>query len=214
MRLALAFVAAAVFAASAGSAWCQTDQPVSPAASVAPATAIEAPASVRIPAGTLIQVEITEPLSSRTSQVGQTFGLRLVEPITIDGAIIVDVGAQGGGEVIDAHRSGMGGRQGKLIVSGRYIEIGGQHARIRGMQILAAGEDNTREAVNTAIIVGGAVGATIGLMIQGGEIDIPAGMRAEARIATEVTVTTQAPLDAGNIGPPVETSAVVGGQQQ
>lgn len=140
--------------------------------------------TVQIPAGTLIVLEFTEGLSSRANTLGQLFGLRLAEPIVVNGEIAVPAGILGGGEVIDAHRSGMGGRQGVLNVSGRYIEVGGQRVRIRGMQVLAAGEDNTREAVNTAIIVGGAVGATIGILIQGGEVEIPVGTRANARIAT------------------------------
>lgn len=145
-------------------------------------------ATIVIPADTQILVEFTEALSSRTTQTGRLFGLRLVQPIVIDGVEVVPAGTIGGGEVIDAHRSGMGGRQGVLNLSGRYLEIGGQRVRIRGMQVFSAGEDNTREAVNSMIIIGGAVGATLGIIIQGGEVEIPAGSRAQARIAAATTV--------------------------
>jgi hypothetical protein len=157
----------------------------SPQLAAVPAQPAEpAPSMVQIPAGTPIVVEFSEALSSRTTQMGYLFALRLAEPIIINDEIAVPAGAVGGGEVIDAHRSGMGGRQGVLTLSGRFIEVGGQRIRIRGMQVLAAGEDNTREAVNTTLIVGGAVGATIGLLIQGGEVEIPVGARANAIIAT------------------------------
>ena len=142
-------------------------------------------AMVRVPAGTVIAVELAEPLSSRTSQTGQTFALRLAEPIIINDEIAVPAGAVGGGEVIDAHRSGMGGREGKLIVSGRYIEVNGQRVRIRGMQILMAGEDLSRDAVTVSLIpyVG-----IIGGFVQGGEVELPVGTRAQARLAVDIEV--------------------------
>jgi hypothetical protein len=157
------------------------------------ATTVEpaAPATIRIPAGTLLQFEFAELLSSRTSTVGQTFALRLAEPIVIDGQTIVEAGAIGGGEVIDAARSGMGGRQGKLIVSGRYVELQGQRARIRGLQGVLAGEDNSREAVNTMMLV--PYVGFLGGFIQGGEIEIAAGTRAEARLAVDVVLTLPQP---------------------
>lgn len=144
------------------------------------------PQSIRISAGTTIVVEFTETLSSRTSQTGQLVALRLAEPIVVDGLTIVEAGATGGGEVIDAARSGIGGRNGKLIISGRYIEVAGQRARIRGLQAVLAGEDNSREAVNTMIVV--PYVGWVGGFITGGEIEIPAGTRAQARLAADVVV--------------------------
>lgn len=184
MRLALA---AATVLAWPGLIMAQTPT----ASDIAPA-AVEAtaPQSVRIPAGTTIVVEFTETLSSRTSQTGQLVSLRLAEPIAIDGQTIVEAGAAGGGEVIDAAHSGIGGRNGKLIISGRYIEIAGQRARIRGLQAVLAGEDNSREAV-TAMIVVPYVG-WVGGFITGGEIEIPAGTRAQARLAADIAVPPSA----------------------
>jgi hypothetical protein len=171
-----------------------------------PATApAAAAAEVVIPAGTTITVEFTETLSSHDSQTGQLVGLRLVEPLVVEGRTIAEPGAVGGGEVIDASRSGMGGRSGKLIVSGRFIEVGGQHARIRGLQVVIAGEDNSREAVNTMILV--PYVGWMGGFIQGGEISIPAGTRAQARFATEVHVPLSAlPTVVATTAPPDPTA--------
>ena len=206
MRWLLQMLATACLV-SAPNALAQSNEPA-PAAAEAAVTAtqqdLSAPpaptasaATTVIPAGTEIVLEFTEALSSRTTQTGHLFGLRLAQPIVIDGVEVAPAGAVGGGEVIDAHRSGMGGRQGVLNLSGRYLEIGGQRIRIRGMQVFSAGEDNTREAVNSTMLIGGAVGATIGLLIQGGEVEIPVGSRAQARIAAAVSVPTpegQTPL--------------------
>lgn len=182
-------------------AWAQTE-PVAGEAATAEAAAIvltPAATTVEVPANTPILLEFTEALSSRTAQTGYMFGLRLAEPIVINGEVVVPAGLIGGGEVIDAHHSGMGGRQGVLTLSGRFIDIRGQRIRIRGMQVFSAGEDNTREAVNTTILVGGAVGATIGLLIQGGEVEIPVGARAQAR--TAIAFSAPAPSSPSEASP-------------
>lgn len=189
MRWVQVLAAGLMLAAPAAVAQTAETVPVPSVTFVAPPTP-EAPATVTIPAGTEIVVEFVEAQSSRTSQTGALVTLRLADPIVINGQTIVPAGAVAGGEVIDAARSGMGGRQGKLIISGRFVEIAGQRTRIRGLRVFAAGEDNSREAVNTMILV-----PYVGFMggfIQGGETEIPAGSRAQARIAVDVIVPVSA----------------------
>ncbi|MCX7359116.1 MAG: hypothetical protein NT015_13360 [Alphaproteobacteria bacterium] len=223
MRIIIGAVAA-MLAATPGLALGQTNEPaqvVTQAAIGAPVEApvvapVEAPTTITIPAGTTIVVEFSETLSSRTSSTGQLVGLRLRDPLVVDGRTIAEAGAIGGGEVIDASRSGMGGRSGKLIVSGRFMEIAGQRARIRGLQVVIAGEDNSREAVNTMMLV--PYVGWMGGFIQGGEIEIPAGTRAEARLTTNLVVPLSAlsaptaETQSDNAAPltaPTETTAVV-----
>jgi hypothetical protein len=162
-------------------------EPSPPAATEQP---VEAPQSLTIPAGTVVEVELTEALSSRTSKQQQLFGLRLTAPIIVNGREVAPVGAVGGGEVIDAAPAAFGGRQGRIIVSGRYIEIGGQRARIRGMQITAAGAQRTNTALAVSMIPYAGVA---GIFVQGGNIEIPAGARGSARIAENVEVRLEPP---------------------
>ncbi|MBC7769904.1 MAG: hypothetical protein H7124_14065 [Phycisphaerales bacterium] len=165
-------------------------------------TAAPDEATIRIPAGTVIQVEFTHILSSHSSQVGQPFALRMVEPIIVDGVVAVLEGAEGGGEVIDAQAGGLGGRQGKLIVSGRHMILNGQRVRIRGLQVVTAGTDRTRDAVNMSLVpyVG-----VVAILVEGGEVEIAAGTRAEARIAADVVV-------ARPLASPAETAAATAHQ--
>jgi hypothetical protein len=206
-------VIAAVVAMAAGPALAQAPEEAAPVEQAAPLVA-EAPASIRIPAGTVVQVELTEALSSETSEQEQLFGLRLAEPIVIDGRDLVPAGAEGGGEVIDAAPSAFGGRQGRLIISGRYIEIGGQRVRIRGMQITAAGDHR----VNTALAVSMIPYAGIaGIFVQGGEVEIPVGARGTARLAADVDIPIAAPAAAEEAAapPPEElVQASHGGENQ
>jgi len=181
-----ALIATALLLATLGTAQAQDTATAQPAAVTAPA-ADPAPAAptIRIPPGMTVQVEITDALSSRTSQRGDTFALRLVEPIVLNSEVVVPAGAVGGGEVIDAQRSGIGGRQGQLIVAGRFLEINGQQVRLRGMQILGSGED--RSGTSTGVSMIPYVGV-VGIFVQGGEIEFQPGVRASARLATEVLV--------------------------
>lgn len=189
MRIMIGAVAA-LMAATPGSAHAQTSEPALAAVEAPAVVAAEIPTTITIPAGTTIVVEFSETLSSATTLTGQLIGLRLRDPLVVDGRTIAEAGAIGGGEVIDAARSGMGGRSGKLIVSGRFMEIAGQRARIRGLQVVVAGEDNSREAVNTMMLV--PYVGWMGGFIEGGEIEIPAGTRAEARLTTNLVIPLSA----------------------
>ncbi|MEQ1489765.1 MAG: hypothetical protein ABL932_04370 [Terricaulis sp.] len=189
MRIMIGAVAA-LMAATPGPAHAQTSEPAPAAVEAPAAVTAEIPTTITIPAGTTIVVEFSETLSSATTLTGQLIGLRLRDPLVADGRTIAEAGAIGGGEVIDAARSGMGGRSGKLIVSGRFMEIAGQRARIRGLQVVVAGEDNSREAVNTMMLV--PYVGWMGGFIEGGEIEIPAGTRAEARLTTNLVIPLSA----------------------
>ena len=155
--------------------------PVPPAVQADAAAAISTPAIVRIPAGTSVNVELVDALSSETTLPMMHFALRLVDPIVIDGHELAPAGLLGDGEVIDAVPSGMGGRQGRLITSGRYLDFNGQHVRIRGLQWGAAGTDRSNAALGVSFFAGAA-----GFLVQGGEVHMPAGTRGVARLAVDV----------------------------
>lgn len=175
-------ILAFVCALAAGDAAAQIAAPVIEANLVAQ-DIVQQPAPRRIPAGAAIAVELAEPLSSRTSKQEQTFALRLAQPIMIGNEVVVAAGAVGGGEVIDAAPSAFGGRQGRLILSARFIEIGGQRVRIRGLQFSAAGKDRSGAVMATSFIPYAGVAS---IFIHGGEVVIPEGTQGVALLATDV----------------------------
>jgi hypothetical protein len=150
-----------------------------PAAVAAPA----APGFVRLPAGAQLEVELVDPLSSATSKLGDRFALRLAAPIVSGGVELAPAGALGEGEVIDAARAGMGGKQGKLIISARRLDLAGRQVRIRGMSLMAAGK--SRVDLATGVMLVPYVGVA-SILIEGGEIQIPAGARGTVRLAEDV----------------------------
>ncbi len=154
-----------------------------------PPVAAPAPRTLRLPAGTQVEVELVDKLSSSVNKLGDRFAIRLAQPISAQGGIdLVAAGAVGQGEVIDVARAGMGGKQGKLIISARYLDLNGRQVRIRGMTLLASGKSRVDLATGVLLVPYAGVAAAF---IQGGEIEIPAGARATVRLAEDLDL----PLD-------------------
>lgn len=185
----IALSAAALFSAPCFAQTADTQvPPVAQEATMAAAEtpAVAAPGSIRIPAGTVVQVEFVEAISSNGSRQGDMFAIRLVEPITLGDRVAVPAGAMGAGEIIDAEGARGGGQEGTLVASGRYLEINGERVRLRGMQVLRAGGNRTASAIGMSMIpVYGFVGPWIR---RGGDIEVPVGTRTTATLAVDVDV--------------------------
>lgn len=157
----------------------------SPPAVAPPAAPPAATTTIRIPAGTPIEIELVDGLSSKTSRIADRFAIRLAEPISIDGKVVLAGGGTGQGEVIDVAAAGINGKQGKLNVSARYLDLDGHRVRIRGMALITTGKSRVDLASNMLLVpyVGMAT-----LFVRGGDIVLPAGTRATARLAEDVEV--------------------------
>lgn len=145
--------------------------------------------TVRLPAGTQIEIELVDGLSSKTSQIAERFAIRLAEPISVDGSVVLASGATGEGEVIDVAAAGINGKQGKLNISARYLDLDGRRVRIRGMALISTG--TSRVDLATGMLLVPYVGlATV--FVRGGNIELPAGTRATARLAEDVELQVNA----------------------
>lgn len=144
--------------------------------------------TVVIPALLPVSVEILADLSSKSSQPGARFPIRLAQPIRVEGREIVPVGAMGEGEVVHAKKSGGMGAAGELVLAVRYIEHAGLRIGLRSLKLTPLG----RSSVNTvnAINVGSAASplpiGLVGFFISGGQAVVPAGTIAEAKVAQNV----------------------------
>lgn len=180
----IALAQAALFQAEAGTVGALPTPPPTAAPPAAPP-----PRSIRVPAGAQLEVELVDPLSSATSKLGDRFALRLAAPILSDGVELAPAGAMGEGEVIDAARAGMSGKQGKLIISARRLDLAGRQVRIRGMSLMAAGKSRVDLATGVSLVP--YVGLA-SILIEGGEIQIPAGARGTVRLAEDVDFQVEA----------------------
>jgi hypothetical protein len=157
----------------------------------------------RAPAGTVVMVELAEPVSTRTHKTGDTFALRLAEPVVVQGQVVLPAGAVGVGEVTDASKPGLGGKGAKLVLSVRSLTgPGGTELPLKGLQLAAAGRGHEKAA--TALGLGGIGFAPlgfVGIAIHGGDVEFPAGTQATAKLAASTTLRSlgKAPKGAGRI---------------
>jgi hypothetical protein len=142
------------------------------------------PACCRIPAGTVIELELVEPISSRNRTRGEKFALRLHGPLSMDGVIVLPAGTPGVGEIVHADRARGGGKPGELILAARYLQAPTIQLPLRGLTLDATGKDNSRTALAVAVAIG-----PFAQFIHGGEIEIPAGTIARAKLQQDFTPT-------------------------
>ena len=139
-----------------------------------------------IPARTPLEIEIVERVSSKANRPGDRFAIRLAEPLLIDGQVLIPAGTAGVGEVVHAAKGGAGGKGGELILAARYLELNGVRIPLRSFRYgPSQGTDKTKtvNAMNVAAAAFVPALAFAGLFVSGGNVDIPAGTRANAQTA-------------------------------
>lgn len=167
----------------------------------------------RVPAGTVVMVELAEPVSTKTHKSGDTFAIRLAEPVVVQGQVVLRAGTVGVGEVDTASKPGLGGKGAKLVLSARSLTgPGGTNLPLKGLQLAAAGKG--RAGAATALGLGGIGFAPlgfIGIAIHGGDVTFPAGTEATAKLGASATLKSlgKAPKGAGKIAvAPPETGPI------
>ncbi|PKP94476.1 MAG: hypothetical protein CVT77_02000 [Alphaproteobacteria bacterium HGW-Alphaproteobacteria-16] len=156
------------------------------------------PEAVSIPAGTSVEVELAEPLSSKTATQGQRFSIRLAAPLLDgNGRAVLPSGATGEGEVIHARKAGFAGKAGEMIVAARFIRCGPIEVplgkfRFGGTGTSRSDAAGTVNALGAGAAVLGTVGTLVAFMIQGGQIEIGSGERGVAKLKEDLNTTDEA----------------------
>lgn len=180
----LAFVCAALLAQPLVALGQETAAGTDAVPAVAPTAAPDAPptdaapgeaAAPALPLGAHVQLEFVNAMSSETAIAGQEIALRLAEPITVDGAVIVPAGTPGVGVILNVQANGIAGRPGLITAAARYLDFDGEHIGLEGMIAGGAGENR--------VLLSRAVGGIVGALIRGQEFEIAAGERVSARLA-------------------------------
>jgi hypothetical protein len=197
MPTALAAAAMLVVTPAAGQ-----QAPAPAPADATPAPAAASPACCTIPAMTLVDIEIAETLGSKASHQGDHFAFRLAEPIVVDGQVLAPAGTPGVGEVVHAARARAMGKAGELILAARYLDLGAVRIPLRTFRYgRSQGKDSSQTvgigtAVAGAFIPGAAFAA---FLIAGGEVRIPAGTRATAKVAAATAVAPPSSPQQGGV---------------
>jgi hypothetical protein len=167
----------------------------------------------RVPAGTVVIVELAERVSTKTNKTGDTFTVRLVEPVVVSGQVVLQAGTVGVGVVEDAAKPGLGGKGGKLVLSARSLTgPGGADLPLKGLQLSGNGKGYATAA--TALGVGGLGFAPLGvagIIVHGGDATLPEGTQGTAKLAASATLRSlgRAPKGAGKIAAPDEPAGPI-----
>lgn len=164
-------------------------QPAESAPEVAPTSAVESVAppqaigSVRVADGTFVDLELAQVVSSKANKRGDKIAIRLVRPLVIDGVTVLPAGVAGVAEVTTVAPAGMGGKPGELMILARYLDYYGQRIPLRGFKMGSRGADNAALALAASYPLG-----PFAMFITGGNIEIPIGAKANAKIAAEIEI--------------------------
>lgn len=174
------------------SAWVGAQTPATVTATDPAPQAAQAPVAAgdccRVAAGTPVELEIADLLSSANRKRGDRFTLRLHAPLLHGGKVVVPAGTAGVGEVVHGERSRGGGKPGELLLAARYLEIDGVQIPLRGLKLGGQGQDKSHVALATSLAVG-----PFAHFIHGKEIEIPSGTLATAKLAQDLALPLAAP---------------------
>ncbi len=146
-----------------------------------PIATAPAPDSVRVPGGTPLIVELLDKVGSKHAHTGDHFRIRLAEPLTIAGRVVLPAGVTGEGEVVQAKAATFSGSPGELILAARYLALGDLHIPLRGFRISQSGASGVTFFYT---------GFSAGLVPNGHNFEVPAGARATAKVAADISITT------------------------
>jgi len=127
-----------------------------------------APVSITVPAGKVITVQLADPVGSKISQAGQSFGGTLAKPVEVGGEVAITAGAKVEGEVVDAKPLGR-------FAGGALLQLKLDSITVNGnaMPVQTATFTQTLKGKGkrTAVLAGGGagLGALIGGLTGGGK---------------------------------------------
>jgi hypothetical protein len=165
--------------AAAQSADAAEQPPPAQIAAVAPAADMKT-----VAAKTVVDIEIAQSLDSKTTKPGERFAIKLASPIVVGGRTLVPAGITGEGEVVHAAKARWGGKAGELVLAARYLDCGPTRITLGYFKFGAAGENRAATALGASIIVPFA-----GFLIAGGEMRVPSGTRANAKVRSDIQFT-------------------------
>lgn len=172
-----------------------------------PASDEVAPDGLLLPKTTPLIIAIDKELGSKISVTGETFPIRLVQPVLVDGVEVLPAGITGQGEVVHAKKAGLAGAAGELVLAARYLDLGERRIALRSFRFMEAGEislgkgqDNTGVSNVTTALAG-----PLGFFIGGGNTNVPPGTIANAKTRNDELFARPAAQAAATAEPQVET---------
>jgi hypothetical protein len=185
-----------------------------PAAAAAPAPAARAPAkkpSVTVPAGTIINVRLTQGIDADKSAAGQTFKGLVDDPVMVNGAIVIPRGAGAVLQIAHVEQAGSMKGSDKITLKMNAFSLGGMVYDVTTTYVQSKGKSEGKKTTRRVGggaglgamiggIAGGGEGAAIGALVGAGagavasavdtdHLKLPAETRLQFQLGAAVTVT-------------------------
>ena len=110
---------------------------------------------VKIPKSTVIDIEAAYRISSQEIKTGEPLSFRVVNPVRIDGLIVIDSGATATGRVMKASRGGHFGKAGRLAwLIENVTAVDGTNVPLEGSGRIVGDSKGARVATQMAITGG------------------------------------------------------------
>jgi len=193
----LAMLSAPAAATTVAAATTAADTTSLPAAAVVAPPQQQQTLRLKLPQGTPLDVEMAYAISSQEVRAGELISFRVVNPVLVDGVVVIAVGATATGRVVKASRGGHWGRAGRIAwtmqdvtaVDGTRIPLASSAGRVVG--------DSKGAKVATQMILTGALLPLIAPVAllhgfkRGENAFVPAGKRFEVSVGKDVTVAVR-----------------------
>lgn len=152
------------------------------------ATQPPAHASVKIPAGVRVELEMAHTIDSMTTRTGDAVSFRVVNPVVVDGVTVVAVGATATAHVVKAERNGHFGRAGRIVWELKEVTaVDGTRVPLSAAGRAVGDSKGAKVAATMALAVLSPVALAAGFK-RGENAIVPEGKRFDAFVQTESTV--------------------------
>ena len=145
------------------------------------------PVTIRVPVGTVLEVRLAEPMSTRTHKAGDEFVAILDQDVVVDGKVVFPEGAKAYGTLLAADESGRVEGRAEMTITLTELRLREEPLRVKTGNITIQAEGTQSR---DAKVIGGAagVGALLGGIIAGKKgVAVGAAVGGGAGTATVLT---------------------------
>ncbi len=165
----------------------QASQPQPPARRVA----------VSVPVGTVVELETAYAFDSQLTRKGDAISFRVVNPVIVDGQVVVEKGATATALVTKAERGGHWGRAGRIAWMMKEVTAADGSRIPLQFSGRSVGDSKGAKVATQMIVMGGLMwfAAPIALLLgfkRGGNAVVPEGKRFDAAVFAPATVQVTA----------------------
>ncbi|WP_420384162.1 hypothetical protein [Novosphingobium sp.] len=170
---------------AAGTAPVATLAPGAPAVSLAVAAG-SAPVPGVMPMGTPVTFRMAEAITTKdkTLETGYLAHLEVLEPVMLNGVVVIPAGSPAMAEITDVRNKGMWGKSGRITGRMLYVTVGDRKIRLRGV-IDSKGQTGTAGVVASIALV-----PLAGFFTTGTSAAMPMGTTVKGFTDEDVTLTT------------------------